>query len=605
MILLSLFRQSHLSILFLALFFVGCATTGRIIPPESPKTTVVDVTQPIPVDSISSVAYHLLRQTFVARTTHPERVPGLLDSLALILPQNFGKNPVINKRLTGLVRATIECYHAILPQNTILSPNSSIAQFLESLPRSVSIDLANHPYFFNLYARKLAGQADVPIDYMPEVDYYVRYFHTGGRDFFARWLSRSTAYLPMIQSEFQKKGLPKDLAYKAMIESGFYPFAESRVRAVGMWQFMRPAAAQYGLKNDSWIDERREPEKATKAAASYLKKLYKDFGDWRLVVAAYNCGEGRLERAMRSAKTRNFWDAYTLPTETRGHVPKFMAAVIIAKDPAWFGFTDVVYQPPLAYETVAVSEPVSLRLAAECAGTSYAWMQQLNAELHRGYTPPVNRKSPYLLRVPEGSAEKFKANYAQLPAEKKTSIVNYVVKSGDTLSKIARKLGVTTQALMAANNIDNPKKVRVGRKLTIPLRPDSQPELAVRSEPSKKSSQPSAVATTKTKYTVRNGDTLWSIAKQKGVTVSQLRTWNKLKASHAIRPGDQLVLQLAQTPNHTYYTVRSGDTLWDIARTFQANIEDLKSWNGIRHPSSIRAGDRIRVRSVSDDHVAD
>lgn len=600
------------AIFALAACVSGCATVRHSAPvpePEAPAETPV-------VEVPGDPAYSVIRQAFVARTADPDQVQILLDSLSVLLPERFVSPPdsgtVAARQLTGLVRATIEGYHAVLPRTMPIMPQTPLARFLDAVPSAIAANLSNHPHYIDLYIRKLAGQADVPVDYTPEVASYIRYFSNDGRDFFARWLSRSTAYMPMILSTFRDMGLPEDMAYKAMIESGFQPVAQSRVRATGMWQFMHGTALLYGLKNNAWLDERREPEKATRAAAQYLRKLYRDFGDWRLVVAAYNCGEGRLERAIRDSGSRNFWEIHTLPSETRHHVPKFMAAVIISKDPAYFGFGDVVYQPALVYDTVPVQEPVSLRIAARCAGTTYAWMQQLNPELHRGYTPPTSRQNPYLLRVPVGTAEKFIANYARVPDSEKIHLTEYVVKPGDTISGIARRLGVRAQAILDANGIGNPRLVRVGRKLTIPIHPERQ--LAQRSKKAPARTTPASPGKNTT-YMVRNGDSLWGIARREGVTVAQLQVWNNLKPSQPIRPGEKLVVGKSQSQQpirpgeklaagksqsrasaDSYYTVRNGDTLWGIARTFQASVEDLKTWNGIGRPSSLRPGTRIRVR---------
>ena len=185
----------------------------------------------------------------------------------------------------------------------------------------------------------------------------------------------------------------------------------------------------YGLRRNTYIDDRMNTEKSTHAAAQHLNHLYEYFGDWHLVVAAYNCGQGRMDRAIARSKTRDFWEISALPRETRNHVPKFMAAVIIAKDPAFFGFKDIVYQPRMSYDKVALTEPVNLRLAAECAGTTYTYLRYLNPELRRPYTPPAMRRNAYNLRVPKGAGAKFRANYAQIPEHKKIQLIDYVVKT--------------------------------------------------------------------------------------------------------------------------------------------------------------------------------
>ena len=583
-------RQRLCGVLVVALILGGCAT-GRTKQQPTPeqKTEVV-------IEASGDRVYDLLRYAFVE--SHPDRVAALLDSVAMLLTQRFVPEPVAAKRLTSLTRVTLERYHAILPRATPISPDKPLAMLLDVLPASIATDLSNHPHYREFKIRALAGRADVPIDLTPEVFAYIQYFGTEGSDFFGRWLSRSTAYLPMIQTVFRDRGLPEDLAYKAMIESGFNPRAVSRASAVGMWQFMYHTGSFYGLKRNTWIDDRMDPQKATEAAAKHLTRLYKHFEDWRLVVAAYNCGQGRMDRAIRESKTRNFWKIDSLPRETRNHLPKFMASIIITKDPAYFGFENIVYQPSLAYDEVTLKEPVALRLAAECAGTTYTWMRQLNPELRRAYTPPTTRQKSYVLRVPQGTAEKFKTNYARVPAEKKIQIVEYLVRRGDTLSGIAYRFGISQTALKDANGITDPRRLRLGRKISIPMHPELRTQLATlqknnidRAPDSKNYRQVTVV--------VRPGDSLWEIAKREGLTVSHLRAWNNLRTNRPIRPGDRLTLYLPKTgaeASTVYYTVRSGDTLWDIARAFETSVEALKSWNDIQSPASLRAGTRIRVR---------
>ncbi|MDP6038167.1 MAG: LysM peptidoglycan-binding domain-containing protein, partial [Candidatus Latescibacteria bacterium] len=280
------------------------------------------------------------------------------------------------------------------------------------------------------------------------------------------------------------------------------------------------------------------------------------------------------------------------------HLPKFMAGIIITKDPAYFGFEDIAYQPALTYDKVTLKEPVALRLAAECAGTTYTWMRQLNPELRKAYTPPTTRLKSYVLRVPHGTAAKFKANYARVPAAKKIQLVDYMVKRGDTLSGIAHRFGVSQSALKGANGITDPRRLRSGRKISIPMHPELRAQLATIQQ-NKIDRAPDPQNYRQVNVIVRSGDSLWKIAKREGLTVSHLRAWNNLSGNRTIHPGDRLTLYLPKTgaeASTVYYTVRSGDTLWDIARAFETSVEALKSWNDIQSPASLRAGARIRVR---------
>ncbi len=261
---------------------------------------------------------------------------------------------------------------------------------------------------------------DMPIQVNKEVRNYIYYFSTDKKDIFGRYLSRSTRYLPMIKKVFAEYGLPEDLAYLAMIESGYTNKARSSANAVGMWQFMKGTGVRYGLTVDSAVDERRDPEKATHAAAKYLLDLYKQFGSWYLAAASYNCGENRVQKEInRNADMKNFWELsnnYCLPNETKNYVPQMIAATIIAKNPEKYGFKNIPYQQPLKYDTIKITESTSLQAAAVAATSNYEEISALNPELLRDATPG----GAYLLKIPPGKKEAFNKNImmarAQFPA---------------------------------------------------------------------------------------------------------------------------------------------------------------------------------------------
>jgi soluble lytic murein transglycosylase-like protein len=252
---------------------------------------------------------------------------------------------------------------------------------------------------------------DVPIQMNKQVRAYLVYFSTERKKVIERYLARSTRYLPMIKRIFQEAGLPEDLAYLAMIESGFNAKAYSPAAASGMWQFIRGTGQRYGLAIDRYVDERRDPEKSTRAAAKYLLDLYKQFGSWYLAAASYNCGEARVQRELNQSNHKNFWELSAnqcLPTETKNYVPQMIAATIIAKNPKKFGFKNVPYLPPLQYDKVRVEEPTSLTAAAMAVNVPTEELQELNPELMRGVTPP---DMPfYTLNLPAHSKDLFARN---------------------------------------------------------------------------------------------------------------------------------------------------------------------------------------------------
>jgi membrane-bound lytic murein transglycosylase D len=252
---------------------------------------------------------------------------------------------------------------------------------------------------------------DVPIQMNKQVRAYLVYFSTERKAVITRYLSRSTRYLPMIKEVFQEAGLPEDLAYLAMIESGFDNKAYSPAAASGMWQFIKGTGLRYGLVIDSYVDERRDPEKCTRAAANYLLDLYKQFGSWYLAAASYNCGEGRVQRELNQSNHKNFWELSAnqcLPTETKNYVPQMIAATIIAKNPEKFGFKNVPYLPPVNNDKVPVTETTSLTAAAVAVNVPAEEVAELNPELLRGITPPETPN--YMLNLPPKSKELFTKN---------------------------------------------------------------------------------------------------------------------------------------------------------------------------------------------------
>jgi membrane-bound lytic murein transglycosylase D len=402
-----------------------------------------------------------------------------------------------------------------------------------------------------------ATKHDVPIPQNSRVLAYVELMQGRLRDYITESLTRGTKYLPMIQNVFRAEGLPLDLAYIPIIESGFKPTALSKASAKGPWQFMRPTAREQGLKFDWYIDERSDPEKATIAAAKYLKTLHKLFnGDWHLVLAAYNGGLGRLQRALRRSGRDDFWSlaqsSKYLPRETREYVPLVLAAIVVAKNPAQYGF-NITPAEPIAYEKVAVPRAIDLRRVAEWTGSSIDEIQSLNPELRR-WTTPV-RYPHYEVKVPVGTADQFVARLASASPSEFVSLNWYTVKRGETLTSIARKLRVSRAELAGANHLSVTARVRPGQDLIMPRAPATL--LAARTErpaPSEvasraitgsakvASSAPVRASNAPITYRVKRGDTLSSIARLFDTTVERIKSLNRLSGS-MIRPGTKLTIR--------------------------------------------------------------
>lgn len=313
---------------------------------------------------------------------------------------------------------------------------------------------------------------DVPVVVNDRVELFIKYFQTRGRRYFEKWLARSEMYLPMLKDIFRQSGLPEDLAYLALIESGFNPNAKSRARAVGMWQFMKWTGKKYGLKVDTWIDERRDPEKATWAAARYLKDLYGLFNSWHLAAASYNAGEGRIMRAVKKHNTDDFWVVAkykrTLKRETRDYIPKYIAAMLIAKEPAKYGFADIEYHPQIAYGKVSIPGATDVRVIAKACECSVDDIKELNPQLLKWFTPPTG--SEYEIKVPKDKVEVFQANFATIPPQERLNFLTHKVKKGETLSLIARKYNASVESILYLNKFKSARNVRAGTEIIVPVR---------------------------------------------------------------------------------------------------------------------------------------
>ena len=300
----------------------------------------------------------------------------------------------------------------------------------------------------------------------PRVRHFINQFSKSGRNDLEKALSRSGKYMPMIAQVLHEEGVPEELAYLALIESGFVIHSSSSSGAVGLWQFVTGTARRYGLKIDSWVDERRDPLKSTRAAAAYLKDLHNYFGRWYLAVAAYNAGQGAIDKAMQSSGAKDFWTLSTnakLNEETRNFVPKFVAASLIASDPQKYGFIDLAYEPPMDYEEMEVQGSLRLVSLAEMAGTDPETIRELNPELLRSRTPP--EESVFRVKLPAGHATIFAQTYQERET-RQGEFVTHEVKKGETLFAIARRYGQHVRALMKLNGLANPT-VRVGQLLKV------------------------------------------------------------------------------------------------------------------------------------------
>jgi membrane-bound lytic murein transglycosylase D len=432
------------------------------------------------------------------------------------------------------------------------------------------------------------------------VQWYLDFFQGKGRERMGIWLNRMQHYEPMIRERLAREGMPGDLVYLALIESGFSNTATSRAKAVGMWQFMKGTAKYYDLRVDSWVDERRDPFKATDAAARHLRDLRARFGSVYLAAAAYNAGSGRVSRGLRrlrpdpeavSADAAFFrlYDTRLLRRETKDYVPKLIAAALIAKEPARYGFT-VTPAEPLVYDSIVVPTMTGLDVIARLADTTVAAIRELNPQFLRLATPPARAS---VVRLPPGRGPMTIAAYAELPPEKRVTFVEHFVARGETMGGIARKYRVSSRLLQEANPRVHPRRLRIGQRLVVPTGG------AISSSMARRMSDPTPAAGTNTSgyHRVKRGDTLSEIADEYGVTQRELRAWNKLNAKGTVRVGQRLrVAPPGEKGGSTRtHLVRWGDTLSELAKRYGVSVSELRRANGLSARSTLRAGDSLRI----------
>ncbi len=412
---------------------------------------------------------------------------------------------------------------------------------------------------------ELRAKYDIPVELNDAVVAYIRFFQTDGRVHFTKWLGRSTRFMPMMRGLLEKQGLPLDLVYLSMIESGFSTYAYSFAKAAGLWQFVVGTSRRYGLHTDFWVDERRDPIKATIAAARYLKELKERFhGDWYLAWAGYNAGEGKVDRAIRRESTRDFWrmmsKGRTLRAETKHYVPKLIAAALIAKHPERFGFK-VDYAEPWEADEFYIADATDLHVIAKTAGITIDEVRDLNPELRRFCTPPGG----WTIRLPKGKKEAFVAEFEKLDAGDRLSFTEHRVEKGEPLSKIARAYGVSEGAILRTNGFKSYRQVKVGRVLVIPMKQSARGLLA-------------------------------------GSQLEDRRTarLQGRSAAKTVAAAPAASVRVNEDGRRQTYVVRAGDTLWSIASKFSTTVERLKRLNNLtgRRARDLQVGQRLAVKDT-------
>jgi membrane-bound lytic murein transglycosylase D len=502
---------------------------------------------------------------------------------------------------------------------------------------------------FTLPADLVVKKTEVPLIINQQVNNHIQYLTQRRPEIMQRWLERSKHYFPMMRRIFKEEGVPEELIHLSMIESGLVPTARSHARAVGLWQFIHATGSAYGLEVNWWIDERRDPEKSTRAAARHLRDLNDRWNDWHMSLANYNVSTRGMRRAINNSNGSNdYWVIYPhLPRETRGYVPGYIAATLVALNPGEFGFYDIPDSEPYSYEVVEIQGSVDLRVLAEFSGITPDELRAYNPELLRWATPPGAR--PYPLKIPVGRRSEFLAAYRDMPESARQTLVVHTVSGGETLGRIASRYSTTVQALYAANErlsttihpgqeiiipvpggsnvailADSPSRARQARTITASAGSSSQPS----------ASTPAPANSVRLSYTVKRGDTIGHIAEWYDTQAWQLRSWNNI--SNLIRAGQNLTIYVpaasqaeyaaidnmntaekrnlmaqrrsgqrtpavtasASSTSVTTYTVRRNDNLYEIARANNTSVAELMRINNLRN-NTIFVGQQLKIPAAN------
>jgi len=470
------------------------------------------------------------------------------------------------------------------------------------------------PLTFDPKSKQMAEQTvqqtqhDLPLPINDLVLRYLDYFQKRGRKGLEIGMQRAGRYREMISRILAEEGLPQDLIYLCQAESAFKPLAYSRAKCKGLWQFGAGTGAMYGLRQNWWVDERSDPEKSTRAAARHLKDLYTQFGDWLLVMAAYNWGAGGVERAVAYTGYADYWELLkrnNLPAETKNYIPIILAMTIISKDSARYGF-EVTPDPPASMEKVPLTSALDLRLVAESLDLTLAEVQELNPHVKRLTTP--NNDPDFNLYVPQGMADKLVQEIAAIPEDMRVNWRKHRIEEGETLSQIAQRYRTTTSAIAQVNSLNEDARLQFGDKLIIPVTPGQGGR------------SPGAASGSRIRYMVQRGDTVASIARDFDVTVAQIRKWNRLGSRTKLRPGRAVSILTdlpgasvaaaqppkrsnsrgtaavsASEPIRVVHRVKKGDTLFTIAANYNTSINSIRDWNKLSQNESIRIGERLTI----------
>ena len=534
-----------------------------------------------------------------------------------------------NKDFQDVSKNVIGDYEKYVTKIDSLPSNASIFAFREKFNQEMAkMNITNVPL-----PRIDLSKTQIPLTINTDVEQSIAYFTEGnGRPFMEKWLRRTGRYFPMMKQVMKEEHVPEEIIYLSMMESGLNPSAVSWAKAVGMWQFIDETGSLYGLHNNWWFDMRRDPVAATRAAARYLRDLDNQLGDWHLALAAYNCGPNRVREAEDAANSKNYWDIRPfLPKETQRYVPLFIATSLISMDPVRYGFDNIVYDPPMKFDTVHVDEAIDMKALAKAAGVTDVEVKELNPQLLQPSTPPTELCGPdgYCLRLPVGTSTNFYDKLAAIPASERRPWLVHTVTRGETMRSIAKLYGLSSTQLAEYNDLSTGGHVKRGEKLRVPMTvmapQTASAETIAAADKGETEPLPTRVPLQSANgklitHHVRHGETLQSIANANGVSVVSLRKWNNLTKHSHLRKGETIKIYEKNAPSvikpngkrvadansdkkaskhWVTYHVRKGDTMGKIADNFGVTVQNLRAWNPHAR-RTVKLGQALKVNTLID-----